>query len=295
MSRLTIKSMPQQSNIAKEITTVTISSQIQISDREFGLFQKLIYDKAGISLSDAKRSLVVSRLNKRLRELELDTFEQYFNIVVSKNSERELQYTINMLTTNETYFFREQQHFDFLKQKILPRIKSTSGFSVWSAASSTGEEAYTTAMVIADSLAISGNWKIIGTDINHDVLEQARCGLYPITEKGKIDKHYLAKYCLKGVRAQEGMLLIDKKLKNHVSFEALNLVGTWQRDLSDFDLVFLRNVMIYFDTETKKRLINRIADRLKIGGHLFIGHSETINRLTDRFKIVQPSICQRIK
>ncbi len=276
-------------------SAITVKSQLVINDREFGLFKKLIYDKAGISLSDVKRTLVVSRLSKRIRELGLGSFEAYFNIVTTQNDGTELQHTIDMLTTNETYFFRENRHFDFLKHKILPEVKSSSGFSVWSAASSTGEEAYTLAMVISDSLGLLGNWKIVGTDINSDVLVQARRALYPITEKGKIAKHYLTKYCLKGIRNQQGMLLIDKKLKEHVSFEPLNLVGSWTSIINDFDIVFLRNVMIYFDNETKRRLVDRIADKLKIGGYLFIGHSETINKISDRFKIVQPSICQKIK
>lgn len=287
--------MPKESSQIKNDVVETIGFQLTISQREFDQFKKLIYDKAGISLSDAKRSLVVSRLSKRMRELALNSFDTYFKMVMAKDGQSELQHTIDMLTTNETYFFREERHFDYLKQKILPSVKSSASYSVWSAASSTGEEAYTTAMVIADCLGLTGNWKITGTDINSDVILQARRALYPITEKGKIAKHYLAKYCLKGKRSQDGMLLINDNLKKHVSFESLNLVGSWQKKLSEFDLVLLRNVMIYFDTETKRRLVDRIADRLKPGGYLFIGHSETINKLSDRFKIVQPSICQKIK
>lgn len=287
--------MAQANTSVKTILPDIAGFQLKMSSREFSLFQDLIYEKAGITLSDTKRSLVVSRLSKRMRELAIDSFDIYFEMVTAVNGHQELQRTIDMLTTNETYFFREEQHFDYLKQKILPSVKSTSGFSVWSAASSTGEEAYTIAMVIADSLGLMRNWKITGTDINSDVIQQARRALYPITEKGKIENHYLMKYCLKGVRAQEGMLLIDEKLKKHVFFESLNLVGSWQKSINDFDLVFLRNVMIYFNTETKQRLIDRIADKIKLGGHLFVGHSETINKITDRFKSIRPSIYQKIK
>ncbi len=295
MNKINLKATPQNNTSIKNVITEVTGFQLTINEQEFGLFKKLIYDKAGISLSDSKRSLVVSRLSKRMRELAINSFDTYFRIVTAKDGQSELQHTIDLLTTNETYFFREERHFDYLKQEILPAVKLSAGYSVWSAASSTGEEAYTTAMVIADSLGLSSNWKITGTDINSDVILQARRALYPITEKGKIEKHYLAKYCLKGVRAKEGMLLIDEKLKKHVSFESLNLIGVWQKYFSEFDLVLLRNVMIYFDRETKQRLVDRIANSLKLGGYLFIGHSETINKITDRFEIVQPSVYQKIK
>jgi len=287
--------MQRQNTIAANNTIETVGNQLEITEREFCLFKDLIYDRTGIFLSDAKHSLVVSRLSKRMRELNLDSFASYFQLVTAKNNLQELQFTIDSLTTNETYFFREESHFDYLKNTILPKVKSNSNYSVWSAASSSGEEAYTTAMVIADSLAISGNWKILGTDINASVITHARRGLYPITEKGKIQQHYLKKYCLKGVRQHDGMLLIDDKLKSHVSFELLNLIGAWNNSIAGFDLVFLRNVMIYFDMDTKRCLINRIVDSLKPGGYLFIGHSETINKLTNRLNVVVPSICQKIK
>ena len=266
----------------------------QISDKAFELFKSLIHEKAGISLSPAKRTLVVSRLSKRMRTLNLTSFEEYYNLVTQKHNHEELQITIDLLTTNETYFFREDRHFDYLRDEILKNRESGESFRVWSAASSTGEEAYSTAMVIADKFGLYSNWNIFGTDINTDVVKQARRALYPLTESKKIPKDYLRKFCLKGVRSQEGLMLIDSKIKQHVDFDMLNLNADWPSKISSFDVVFLRNVMIYFDLETKQKLVDRIANKIKPGGYLFIGHSESLNQVSDRFKVIRPSICQKI-
>ncbi len=285
--------MLQQHSVIKNITVDETGLLPAISDWEFGLFKELIYEKTGIALSNDKHLLVASRLSQRLRELSIDSFETYFNKVIALGEKQELQCVIDLLTTNETYFFREQRHFDYLKQNILSKLTVGSNFSVWCAASSTGEEAYSAAMVIAGSLGLSENWSVIGTDIHSGVIRQAQQALYVMADKGEIEKQYLMKYCLKGVRTQQGMFLIDNKLKKHVNFESLNLNGVWKKHIANFDLVFLRNVMIYFDNDTKKRLINRIADSLKLGGYLFIGHADSMGEMNDRFKIIQPSILQR--
>ncbi len=268
---------------------------LTISDKEFNLFKTLIYDRAGITLALNKRTLVVSRLSKRMRQLNITSFHEYYSLVTQKKNHGEMQNTIDFLTTNETYFFREEKHFDYLKNNILDKSSSVSGFKIWSAASSTGEEAYSTAMVLAEKFGLHSGWSILGTDINSDVVNQARRGLYPLIENEKIPQAYLREYCLKGVREQSDMMLMSERLKKHVSFELLNLNAEWPNHISDFDVVFLRNVMIYFDHETKQRLVEKIANKIKTGGYLFIGHSETLNKITDRFKIVRPSICQKIK
>ena len=269
------------------------SHNYQISEKAFGLFKELIYEKAGITLSAAKRTLVVSRLSKRMRELKIISFEDYYEKVISNSSE--LQLAIDSLTTNETYFFREDKHFDFLKKNILSKTSSGNDFKVWSAASSTGEEAYSTAMVLADKFGFQSNWQIIGTDINQNVLTMARKGLYPLIESEKIPRNYLTQYCLKGMRSQSEMMLMDSKLKSHTSFEFMNLNADWPSQISNFDVVFLRNVMIYFDLPTKQRLVDKIANKIKPGGYLFIGHSETLNQVSNRFKVVQPAICQKVR
>lgn len=269
--------------------------KFSISDKEFHLFKSLIYEKAGISLSTNKRQMVVSRLSKRMRQLNIDSFRKYHDLVTKKENISELQNTIDYLTTNETYFFREPKHFEFLKSEIIGEMNSGTNFNVWSAASSTGEEAYSIAMVLAEKFGLHSDWRIFGTDINSDVVNQAKQGLYPIQESEKISRDYLREYCLKGVREQSGTMLMDSKIKRHINFQRLNLNDKWAENISNFDIVFLRNIMIYFNLETKQRLVDKIADKIKPGGYMFIGHSETLNNVTDRFKIIRPSICQKIK
>lgn len=281
----------QRNNVQVDI----VNHSFSISDKEFNLFKSLIYEKAGISLSENKRQLVISRLSKRMRELNITSFRKYHDLVTQMNNHIELQNTIDFLTTNETYFFREPKHFEFLKENILSKLNSANNFKIWSAACSTGEEAYSIAMVLAESFGLHSDWKIFGTDINSDVVGQAKRGLYSIVESEKISRNHLRGYCLKGVREQTGMMLIDRRLRKHTNFERLNLNEDWSGAIDSFDVVFLRNIMIYFDLETKQRLVNKIADKIKPGGYLFIGHSETLNQVTDRFKIIRPSICQKIK
>jgi len=267
----------------------------KLSDREFELYRELIYKQAGISLSPVKKSLVENRLSKRLRTLGLSSFLDYHKKVLSDVSLKEMQILVDLLTTNETYFFREDQHFDYLQKQILNKVGRSQTFNIWSAASSTGEEPYSLAMTLADSLGMQSNWQILATDINSEVLETARIGKYTLSEKDAIPSKYLRTYCLKGIRSQEGIILIDKSLRMHVRYEQLNLMGNWDPKFGGFDVVFIRNVMIYFDMETRKRLIDRIAERIKVGGCLFISHSETLHKLTDRFKLIQPSIYERVK
>lgn len=281
--------------LRKDMQGAKARHNFSISDKEFQLFKSLIYDKAGIALSDNKRQMVVSRLSKRMRQLNISSFRKYHELITHKSNSSELQNTIDCLTTNETYFFREPKHFHFLKEKIISEMTSGASFKVWSAASSTGEEAYSIAMVLAEKFGLHSDWKIFGTDINSDVVNQATQGLYPIEGSEKISRDYLREYCLKGVREHSGTMLMDSKIKKHIDFQRLNLNENFPNNISDFDVVFLRNIMIYFDIETKQRLVDKIADKIKLGGYLFIGHSETLNNVTDRFKVIQPSICLKIK
>ena len=190
----------------------------EINDAEFKRLSSLLYDIAGITLTDAKKVLLTGRLSKRLTALGLNNYTQYFKYVTDAAHADELQFMVDLLTTNETYFFREPQHFEFLKQIVPSAMKQGQTFRVWSAAASVGAEAYTIAMILADKLGEGGAWEILGTDISNSVLEQARRGQYRMAEAEKIPPAYLKKYCLKGKGAQEGTLLIDRKLRHHVRF-----------------------------------------------------------------------------
>ena len=262
----------------------------QITTEEFNKFKKLIYDAAGISMAISKKILISSRLLSRVQHFKCSSFEEYYQLITSGQHPKEFQHVVDLLTTNETYFFREIKHFDLLKNKILPE-HGKRRFRLWSAASSSGEEAYSLAMLLSDQLG-NNPWEIHATDISSRVVEQAKKGVYPIEAQDKIPEEYLIKYCLKGVRAQKGTLLIDKKLRLRVSFKQLNLNGAWPPD-ELFDVIFLRNIMIYFDTPTKKTLVNRLIRQLRPGGYLFIGHAESLNTVTNKLKTVQPSVYQK--
>ena len=249
-----------------------------ITDQEFALFQRLIYKLAGISLSDAKKVLLVGRLTRRLNQYEFGTFTQYYRMLATGEHPEEVQTMVDLLTTNETYFFREPKHFDFLRDEIVGKRNSSSIFRAWSAASSSGEEVYTLAMVLAESLSNSP-WEIVGSDISTRVLEKAATGHYSLARTEGIPSAYMQKYCLKGVRSNAGTFLIAPELRKKTYFCQINLMNPIEADIGEFDVIFLRNVMIYFDAETKAKVVNHLLPRLRRGGHLIIGHSETLNGL----------------
>lgn len=258
-----------------------------ISSREFSQFQKLIFDIAGISLSEAKKVLLVGRLAKRLRALGLRSFGDYFQHLSQAAQTQERQTMLNLITTNETYFFREPQHFDFLRAKAA-RCGTQGTFRVWSAASSSGEEAYSVAMVLADTLG-TGAWDIVGTDISTKVLSAARRGLYSLERTNGIPKELLKKYCLKGIMDQQGMLLICRQLRKRTQFMYCNLLEP-QHVPGSFDVIFLRNVLIYFNHETKQKVIANLLPYLKRDGHLIVGHSESLHGITGALVTEQPTI-----
>jgi chemotaxis protein methyltransferase CheR len=262
-----------------------------ITDQEFKQFQRFIYEAAGITLSSTKQALVSGRLAKRLQSRELNSYGAYFRLLASGEAPDEVQIAIELLTTNETYFFREAKHFDLLRELAsTARIRATP-FRVWSAASSTGEEAYSIAMVLADCLD-GAPWEVIGSDINTQVLERARLGHYLLERTKRIPPAYLKRFCRRGVGLQEGTLLVERSLRNQVRFLAVNL-NTPLPQIGLFDVVFLRNVMIYFNEDTKRQVVARILPVLKPGGHFLVGLSETLNGLSDAVRTVAPSIYRR--
>ena len=264
-----------------------------ITDQEFALFQRLIYKIAGISLNDSKKVLLVGRLTRRLKVYEFGTFTQYYRMLATGDHSEELQTMVDLLTTNETYFFREPKHFEFLRDEIIKKRSSPATFRVWSAASSSGEEIYTLAMVLADSLP-STPWEIVGSDISTQVLAKAATGHYSLARTEGIPPAFMKKYCLKGVRAHAGTFLIAPELRKRTSFYQINLTLPVDADIGDFEVIFLRNVMIYFDPETKAKVVNHLLPRLKRGGHLIIGHSETLNGLKiDPLDTIRPTIYRK--
>ena len=259
-----------------------------ITDAELIQFQHFIFEAAGITLSSSKKALVMGRLSKRLTLHRLENFSQYFNLLASGNDPDEVQMAVDLLTTNETYFFREIKHFDFLRQQALAASNRSKPYRVWSAASSSGEEVYSIAMVLADCLG-STPWEVLGTDISTKVLSGAQRALYTMERAKNIPPDYLHRFCLKGAGAHEGRLLIDSSLRSRVLFRHLNL-NVPLPNLGLFDFVFLRNVMIYFNDETKREVVARVISTLKPGAHLCVGHSESLNNITQALSPVAPSI-----
>lgn len=267
------------------------SSHITVTDAEFSRFRQLIYQLAGISLSDAKRSLVSGRLVKRLRHYGMDNFSDYLKLLSTAEGRAELQTMVDLLTTNETYFFREQPHFDFLTGTILPALPPTAPLEIWSAACSTGEEVYTLCMVLAEQLGLERKWRVTGSDISTQVLATASSGHYPMSCTRGLPERYLKAWCLKGVRSAAGTFLIAPQLRERTRFMQLNL-NTDLPDIGSFDVIFLRNVMIYFDLETKRRVVERIAAKLRPGGYLIVGHSESLHGFAGKLRLVRPTIYQ---
>lgn len=263
----------------------------QLLDSEFSLFQDLLYRKAGISLSPAKKALVCGRLAKRIKHHQLDSYSDYFRLLTAGREPQELQIAVDLLTTNETYFFREPKHFEFLRSRILPARRPGSAFRVWSAACSSGEEPYSIAMLLADCLGNSP-WEIVASDISTRILERARSAQYALERADHIPEPYLRAHCLKGIGRQEGTFMIDRQLRGKVSFMQVNLNEQLPR-LGEFDVVFLRNVMIYFDMETKRKVVQRLMAAIKPGGHLLIGHSESLNGVNEVLQQVAPSVYRR--
>ena len=259
-----------------------------ISDAEFTQFQTLLRSITGIHLSEFKKTLLVARLSGRLRARKVRTFAEYYKLLRQPGESEELQFCINHLTTNETFFFREPEHFQILKQFIAGLRPLPSPFRVWSAASSSGEEAYSLAMVLADVLG-GARWEVLGTDISTRVLERARAGLYPLERNGGIPQDYLHRFCLKGVGEHEGNLLIGKQLRERVQFAQVNLNDPLP-DVGWFDVIFLRNILIYFQNDQKRKVVESVVQRLRPHGLLVVGHSENLMGITDRVRQVRPTV-----
>ena len=240
---------------------------LPITTEEFECFRRLIYDHAGISLVPEKKVMVSSRLAKRLDYYGLSRYGDYYQLVVGRDHPDEFQVMVNILTTNETYFFREPKHFEFFRDEILQQWRGDS-FRVWSAASSTGEEAYSLAMVLSENLR-SRNWEIFASDLSTQVLDVARNGIYTMDRLDHMDPRFLEKYCLKGVRAQTGLFRVDKTLRSRVTFAQVNLMSPLPVNLGRFDVIFLRNVLIYFAAELQNRALNLFQESLVRGKEYF--------------------------
>jgi chemotaxis protein methyltransferase CheR len=265
-------------------------STATLNDHEFAQFQRFIYEAAGITLSGAKKALVSGRLAKRLQHHRLSSYAEYLKLLASGRAAAEVQTAVDLLTTNETYFFREPKHFELLR-RLAAAAPRSQPFRVWSAACSTGEEVYSLAMVLEDCLG-PGAWEVLGTDISTRVLERARRAHYPLERTRHIPMDYLKRFCLRGVDEQQGTLLVQRALRERVRLAQVNL-NTMLPTLGSFDVIFLRNVMIYFNGDTKRQVVARVVSLLKPGGCFCIGHSESLNDITGALQQIAPSMYRK--
>ncbi|MDO9236871.1 MAG: protein-glutamate O-methyltransferase CheR [Aquabacterium sp.] len=263
---------------------------MKLSERSFGVVAEAFHRVSGIKLVPAKRQLVIGRLQKLATERGLDNLDEYVEQVIKGGDQAELVRVVDRLTTNETYFFREPAHFEFLAT-LLSRRRPGTEFRVWSAASSSGEEAYSIAMLLADKIGPNG-WKIVGTDLSTAMVDAAQKGLYPMERARGTSPAYMKKYCKRGSGPYEGHFLVNKELRANVRFVQANLTQTLP-DMGQFDVVFLRNVLIYFEPDAKLDIVKRVSPLIKPGGYLFTGHSESLSSLPTGLTNVSPAIYAR--
>jgi len=261
-----------------------------LSDTEFERFRIFIYQAAGIDLLPGKRALVQSRLAKRIRQLQLDSFTAYWKLLQGDEGQAERQRAINLLSTNETYFFREPQHFDWL-QKYVRNLqqKQREPVRIWSAACSTGEEAYSIAMILAETLGLHGKWQIHASDINTQVTTFARRAIYPLERARRTPPSLWHKYLLRGIDEYAGKVRVLPALTQKVNFFNLNLLNSASCVQEKFDVVFLRNVLIYFDNDTKQQVLEQLCSKIRPGGYLLIGHAESLRNMALPLQQEQPS------
>ncbi len=262
---------------------------MRLSEASFDAVADMFHRISGIRLAPSKRQLVIGRLQKLAMETGTPSLDDYVARVVS-GDQSEMVKVVDRLTTNETYFFREPLHFQFLVDWIKQR-SSGQPVRIWSAASSSGEEAYSIAMVLADHIGPTG-WEIVGTDLSTAMVEAASQALYRMERARQTPPQYLKRFCLKGQGPYEGQFLVDKSLRARVRFLSANLMQPLP-DIGQFDIIFLRNVLIYFDPPAKRNIVERVCRQLKPDGFLFTGHSESLSNLDVGLVSVQPAVYAR--
>lgn len=268
------------------------SAPPELSEKDFRRISRLVHERCGINLQPGKEALVRSRLARRLQGLGMASFGSYIDFVQRAGSRDELPAMIDALTTNKTSFFREPQHFDFLRRRILPQLQERGeALRFWSAGCSTGEEAYTLAIILNEGLAaeVRGDCRILATDISRRALNQARHGIYEAVSLEDVPAEHLKRYFRSVGTEKSPAFGVGESLRCMVRFARLNLMEHWPMS-GRFDAIFCRNVMIYFDLPTRQRLARRFWEILRPGGHLFVGHSESLTQCSPEFRYIEPAV-----
>lgn len=268
-----------------------------LSVKSFHRFANYITRELGIKMPESKMTMVQSRLLRRARELQLGSIDEYGDYFFNDSNDEEREFFINAITTNKTDFFREPEHFDFLVKTALPNLLAgadlrMSRLNVWSAACSSGEEPYTLAMILSEyALKSPGlNFAILGTDISTKVLDQGRRAVYEEAQAAPVPAALRQKYLLRSKDRSSGQVRISPALRNKVSFHRLNFMSDSYRIQDTFDIVFCRNVLIYFDRKTQESVICKICQNINPGGYLFVGHSESLTGMDVPVKQVKTAV-----
>jgi chemotaxis protein methyltransferase CheR len=266
-----------------------------IGAAEFARLSAMVHRLCGIVLGESKQLLVCSRLARRLRELGMESYGQYLDHVEGDGTENELARMVDLLTTNKTSFFRESAHFEFLSQQVIPELISRGEeVRVWSAACSSGEEPYSLAMCLRDGLgeARAGRFRVLATDISKRMLERARQAVYPREAVREVPREYQRRYLVALPPPAKDEVRVVDELRAAVRVARLNLLEDWPMQ-GPFDVVFCRNVMIYFDRTTQAELVRRLSLVLRPGGYLFVGHSEGLHGVSTKLSYVRPAVYRR--
>ncbi len=265
----------------------SIGSAPELSPGDFQRVRRIAYERAGLAIPAGKEGLVRSRVSKRLRDRRMTSFGTYLDAVESEQDGAEMVRLIDLLTTNKTDFFREPAHFDFLLSQILPTVVAAgTPLRIWSAGCSSGEEPYTLSMLLHEALPPRYDFRILATDICTTVVATAKQGTYTAQQLADVSPQRRQRFF---TPAGDGRATVTPELRAPISFANLNLMASWPMS-GPFDLILCRNVMIYFDKPTVTRLVSRFHALLAPGGHLFIGHSESLTAIEHGYRYVQPAV-----
>lgn len=273
--------------------------EFEFNRKDFEHIRDLVGERTGIVLSDHKITMVYGRLSRRLRQLKLSSFRDYLKLLEDESGTELVEFT-NALTTNLTSFFREPHHFEYMKNEALPALvknRPEQRLRVWSAGCSTGEEPYTIGITLQESLErFIRNWdvKILATDLDTNVVQKGKNGVYEQERVNGIEDARLRKWFRKGGDSNSGKVSVADKIREMITFKQLNLLHEWPMR-GPFDIIFCRNVVIYFGKDTQRELFDRYADLLADDGYLFIGHSENLHKITDRFQLIGKTIYRKVR
>ena len=269
--------------------------EFEFTREDFDYLRKIVTDTTGIIADDDKYTMYYTRLARRVRKLGLKNFSEYRSYLNSHRDTESIE-LVNSVTTNLTAFFRENHHFEFLAETIIGKAKQRGDrkIRIWSAGCSTGEEPYSIAITLAENIPDYKSWdiKILATDIDSNVVKKASAGVYEINRVNGLDKVVLKKYFKKGTGKNSGFVRVNPELRDMIRFDQLNLLHKWP--INDImDCIFCRNVVIYFDKPTKEKLVDRYAELIMDDGYLFMGHSESLYKSTEHFKLLGKTIYQK--